>query len=130
MLTRDQAKAKVQEHGSIAAAAKKCGVARSTFQYYLKGQPVPSTGKGRTIAEFRASHDKNYIVPRKIAAALAVLGEGWEYEQKFSQLAGVSLAELAAYRSAFEDHVVLVDRSKRLWAGTRSMAQKMREMVS
>lgn len=95
-----------------------------------KAQPS-STGIGRSLDEFRANHDKSFIVPRKIKAALEKLGPGWQSELEFAKLAGVSMTDLAAYRPQFEAFVVAVSRdgTRRVWAGTKGLADKMREMV-
>ena len=96
--------------------------------------PVQPAGKpvGRSLDDFKSNYDKSYIVPNKLRAALAKLDGGWLYEVDFAKLAGVNLADLAAFRSAFEDHVVVLngnDRGKRVWAGTKAAAAKMREMI-
>lgn len=88
---------------------------------------------GKSLQEFRAEHDKSYIVPLKIREAIKKLGvDGWEYEVQFLRLAGLSVTDLAAYRDEFADHFVVVGgrNPKRLWAGSVGLAQKMREMVS
>lgn len=88
---------------------------------------------GRSLQDFRAEHDKSFIVPLKIREALKKLGaEGWDYEVQFLRLAGLSVTDLAAYRDEFADHFVVVGgrNPKRLWAGSAALAQKMREMVS
>lgn len=97
-----------------------------------KPQPKPT---GRSLDEFRAAHDKSYIVPRKIRAALATLGPGgWAYEAEFIKLAGVSHTELGAYRTQFEEHVVTLrgteHSGRRAWAGTKALAEKLRAMVA
>lgn len=85
---------------------------------------------GRDLSEFRAEHDKDYIVPQKIQEALKQLGDGWEYEAQFIRLAGLSQTDFANYRESFMDFCVVVDRSgKRAWAGTKALANKLREMV-
>jgi hypothetical protein len=85
---------------------------------------------GKTLADFRAAHDKDFIVPAKIRDALKALGDGWEAEVEFLRLAKVSTTDLAMYRDQFADHWVVVDRSgKRVWAGTKTLADKMRSMV-
>lgn len=94
-------------------------------------QPAAKT-VGRSIDEFKASYDKSYIVPSKIKAALQKLDHSWLYEVDFAKLAGVNLADLGAFRPAFEDHVVVLsgqDRGKRVWTGTKAAATKMREML-
>ena len=138
-MTKEQIAAEVQKHGSQAKAAKALGISPSSVSDLLRGatefikakSPSGQTSQvGRSITEFKESHDKSYIVPKKIKAALAALGGGWEYEMPFAKLAGVSLGDLSAYRAMFEDHIVMVEKSKRAWAGTRLTADKMREMVN
>lgn len=87
---------------------------------------------GKSIEEFRAAHDKSFIVPRRIKEALEKLGATWQTELEFAKLAGISITDLAAFRQQFEDFVVHVSRdgSRRVWAGTKGLAQKMREMVA
>lgn len=100
-----------------------------------KQAKVPPKPTGRSLDEFRAAHDKSFIVPRKLKAALASLGPGgWAYEAEFVKLAGVSHTELGAYRSQFEDHIVILKGTehsgRRAWAGTKALAEKLRAMVS
>lgn len=88
----------------------------------------------RTVASFRAEHDKDVIVPNKIRKALeAILAEGpehHEYETEFVRRASVSIGELAAYRNQFEDHIVEAPHqgkaSKRIWFGSAKVARKLR----
>lgn len=86
---------------------------------------------GRTLNDFRAAHDKNFIVPNKIRAALEKLGDGWEYEMEFMRLAGICTTDLATFRDQFGDHIVSTGgkNPKRVWAGTKALATKLREMV-
>lgn len=129
-LSAQQARAAMQDGSTMTQAAKKLGVARSTLARALRASR-PGAGEtcGRSLNEFRACHDKSYIVPAKIKAALERLGGGWEYELQFVKLAGISLADLSAFRAMFEDHIVLIERTKRAWAGTKATAAKLREMV-
>lgn len=98
-----------------------------------KAQPSSPAVKplGRSLEEFRANHDKSFIVPGRIKAALEKLGNGWQSELEFAKLAGVSMTDLGAYRAQFEAFVVPVSRdgSRRVWAGSKTVAEKMREMV-
>ena len=120
----------VKKYGTITAAAKALGIAQSTLSDRLKRASQPKgDATGRSLSEFRATHDKSYIVPKKIRDGLAKLGEGWEYEMNFAKIAGISLSDLAAFRSLFEEHMVVVDRTRRAWAGTKATAAKMRAMV-
>lgn len=97
-----------------------------------KAQPsTPSKPMGRSLEEFRANHDKSFIVPAKIKAALEKLGNGWQSELEFAKLAGLSMTDLGAYRAQFDAFVVPISRdgSRRVWAGTKAFASRMREMI-
>jgi hypothetical protein len=122
---------------NMTEAAALLGVTRSTLSKRLdragkNGATLAPKKVGRSIDEFRATHDKDFIVPQRIRDGLAALGDGWEYEVAFSKLAGVNLADLGNYRSQFDDHIITIrrDGGKRAWAGTKASAAKMREMVS
>lgn len=86
---------------------------------------------GKGLQEFRALHDKAFIVPTKIKAALEALADGWEYEAAFIKLAGISQADCSAYRDQFEEFVVIVGgkTQKRVWCGTKKLATQLRGMV-
>jgi len=125
---------------SYQAIANAVGVSKSivhkAFGARKRGKSLPSPAKatepkraGRSLAEFRATYDKDTIVPGKIKAALKTLGGGWEYEAQFARLAQVSLADLGNYRDQFANHVITLRESRRAWAGTTALAQAMREML-
>lgn len=130
--------------GGLAEAARAMGMPRTTLAGKLESAKklgmkvrgssaqVSPAGAGRGLDEFRVNFDKSYIVPKRIAAALEKLGSGWQYEVEFSKLAGVNLTDLAHYRPQFEEFVVALNRDggKRVWAGTKGFAAKLREMVS
>lgn len=106
-------------------------MAKSKPKEPAKAQPAPRA-VGRSLDEFRKSYDKSHIVPTRIKAALAGLGGAWMTELEFAKLAGVSVPDLAAYREAYEEHVVVLlgqHKGKRLWAGTKQAAARMREML-
>lgn len=97
---------------------------------------APQKKPGRSLEDFRAAHDKSYIVPRLLTEALEKLGASWVYELEIIKLAGISTTDLAAYRDQFEDHIVLASRSrtssssaKRIWCGTKEFAAELRAMV-
>ena len=92
---------------------------------------VVEQGGGRTLAEFRSVYDKDFVVPAKIASALKRLGaNGWETEMNFARMAGISMQDISNYREKYMDHVVLVERgSRRIWAGTKGLAAKLRSMT-
>jgi len=119
--------------GSTDKVARELKIGESSVRRHLKAangnsSPPPKT-VGRSVEEFRAAHDKNFILPRKIKDALAKLGRGWAYEMEFVKLAGVSLGDLANYRGMFDQHIVLVERTRRAWAGTKTVAEELREMI-
>ena len=94
----------------------------------MSKKPAP---KGKDLTAFRAAHDPAFIVPQKIRAALAELGESWESEVEFIRRSGTSTTNLALFREEFSDFYVEVGgrNAKRLWAGTKGFAAKMRETV-
>lgn len=128
------AHAALKKHGTNAAAARALGMPRSTFERRLKHPTAPPVAVerkvGKGLSDFRAQHDKDFIVPKKIKTALDALGSGWEYELEFSRLAGVSATDLNLYREQFADYWLVIGRSgKRAWAGSKSTAESMRAMV-
>ena len=89
------------------------------------------TAAGKTLDDFRAAFDKSFIVPKKIAAALEKLGDGWEYNHDFSKTSDVSVNDLSMFAEQFEPHIVdIAGRSrKRIWFGDPKVAAKARAMV-
>lgn len=88
---------------------------------------------GKDIEAFRAAHDKSFIVPKRIKDGLAALGDSWEYEAEFIKRCGVSQTDFAFYREHFADFYVETSgstnkRGKRVWAGTKAFASKLREV--
>lgn len=89
----------------------------------------------RTLADFRAAHDPDVMVPARIRAALLELekvgAEEWRYEAEFLPLARVSTTQLAQYRDQFAAHIVetagVSGRSpKRIWFATTKAAKSAR----
>jgi hypothetical protein len=89
---------------------------------------------GKDIDSFRQLHDKNFKVPRQIKAALAELGDAWEYEGEFIKRCGVSVTDFAHFRDQFSDHWLEAKttsrNTKRVWCGTKKFADKLREFSS
>lgn len=87
----------------------------------------------KSLADFKAAHDKSTIVPGKIKAGLEGLGkDGWEYEADFVKRCGVSVNDFSRFREQFNDYYVSIggDRSgKRAWAGSTALADKMRSLL-
>lgn len=95
----------------------------------------PVSTKGKDLGAFRAAHDKAYIIPRKIKAALAELGDSWEYESDFIRRCAMSSTDFARYRDQFAEFFVETrssggNRGKRVWTGTKAFAAKLREIDS
>lgn len=87
---------------------------------------------GKTLDEFRAAHDKSYIVPKKIRDGLAALGDSWEYEVEFIRRCGLSVTDLAAYRDPeFTEFYLEVGgrNPKRIWCGTKKFAEQLRALL-
>lgn len=86
--------------------------------------------KGKDFEVFRQLHDPAYIVPKKIKEGLDALGEGsWEYEEEFRKRCGISSPNVfSPYRSDFKDFWVEVPgkTTKRIWAGSKALATKIR----
>jgi hypothetical protein len=94
-----------------------------------------ATAKPRTLADFRAAHDPDVIVPNKIRVALEKVGaagpENFEYEMEFAKLAGISVNQLAAYRDQFAKHIVETGgthgrKGKLVYFGDPKVAAKLR----
>jgi len=88
--------------------------------------------KGKDLDAFRAAHDKSFIVPKRIKEGLVALGESWEYEHEFIKRCGLSQTDFAKYRDQFSDFWLLVpgQNPKRVWAGTKAFAAKLRERAA
>jgi hypothetical protein len=100
-----------------------------------KTAPAPVKRVGKTLADFRAAHDKDFIVPNRMKAAIKALGsDGWEYETEFMKLAGISTTDLSAYRDQFADFQAVATttkmsgggvRKKIIWCGSTGFAKKL-----
>lgn len=114
---------------SCKAMAAKLRVSPSSVERAFKRDSSDGKAAGRSLSEFRSTYDKATIIPAKVKEALKSLGTGWEYEVQFAKLAGVSLADLGAFRDQFAPHVVSLREGRRAWAGTAATAKQMREML-
>jgi hypothetical protein len=86
--------------------------------------------KAKSFDDFRKSHDKNFIIPEALKAGIAALTPtGWEYEGAFWKSLPVSTTDGAKFREQFNDFIVTVDRTKRIWCGSKALATKMREAL-
>lgn len=88
--------------------------------------------KAKTLADFRAAHDKSVVIPNKINVALAAMlkegAENFEYEADILRRAGVSTTDLAMFRDRFAEHIVEVGgkNPKRVWFADPKVAKKAR----
>ena len=133
-MTKQEAEAAMKKYGSKTKASQMLRVSHHTLSKALNGAGSPDkpTAKtaGRSLTEFRATYDKDTIVPQRIREGIRALAGGWEYESAFAKLAGVSLSDLGNYREQFEQHIVTIRRDgKRAWASTPKMAAAMKEML-
>ena len=89
----------------------------------------------RTLADFRAAHDPDVMIPAKIRAALETLEkegpEEWRYEAEFISLAKVSQTQMGQYRDQFTAHIVEAPAiggraPKRVWFATTKAARAAR----
>ena len=96
-------------------------------------KPQPTIKKtGRDVDAFRAAHDRNFIIPRRIKDAIERLGaDSWEYEQPFMKMAELSATDIGMFRAEFLDFIVEVGarNKKRVWCGSKALANKLRAMV-
>lgn len=92
----------------------------------------PEKTPGKTLADFRAAHDKNVIVPAKLKKALADMEaehpENWSYEADVIKRAGISQTEMSTFRDQFADHIVETSgkTQKRVWFASAKVAAKVR----
>jgi len=133
----------VAKYASIRAAATAEGIPYTTLRRWLAKEagnksvgcqmkladantkPAP----GRSLSDFRSMYDKDTIIPARIKEALKTMGD-WMYEVEFAKHAGVSLADLGAYRDQFADLVVTTrGEGRRAWGRTAGIAKQMREML-
>lgn len=86
----------------------------------------------KSLADFRAAHDKNVIVPSKIKKALEAMEkdgpENWAYEADFIKAAGISQTDVSMFREQFAAHVVETGGKspKKVWFASAKIAAKAR----
>lgn len=90
--------------------------------------------KPRTIADFRAAHDPDIIIPGKFRVAFAAMEkigpEHYLYETEFQKFAGIGLQQLAAYRDKFADHITeIAENKKKVYWPTAKVASRMRPKI-
>jgi len=90
------------------------------------------SAKPKTLADFRAAHDLNVIVPTKIKHTLAEMlaehAENWLYEVDFLKRAGVSNSHISGFRDQFAANIIETrgHNPKRIWFASPKVAAKAR----
>jgi 7-cyano-7-deazaguanine synthase in queuosine biosynthesis len=135
-MTRDEAAAAVEQHGSRRKAAAALHCSRHTIDAALAGESKPAAPAGprpkvpvRSMSEFRQTYDLETIVPQRVNAALKELAGGWLYVVEFAKLAGVTTTQLSAFRDRYAKHIVAVKDSRRVWVVRPALAEEMRRMI-
>lgn len=91
--------------------------------------------QARTIADFKASHDRETVVSAKVAAAIEALlkigPQHYEYEGDFIKLAKISNSDLPLIREKFKAHIVEAaavhgKTARRVWVGSVKVAKELR----
>lgn len=89
----------------------------------------------KTLADFKAAHDRSVIVPNKIRVALAaMLKEGpeqYEYETDFIKRAAISQADMGEFRDQFVKYIVMTAAvhgraGRRVWFADPKVARLAR----
>jgi hypothetical protein len=92
---------------------------------------------GKTLADLRAVHDKNVVVPTRIKNALAKmieLGTEWEYEGDFVKMTGLSVTDFSRFRDQFTDFWAELpstngkSSARRAWFATKKLADAWKEI--
>jgi hypothetical protein len=89
------------------------------------------TTKAKTLADLRAVHDDDVVIPNRIRAQFAAMlkkgPEEWDYESDFLRDAKVSNSKIGAYRDQFTKHVAATKDGKRIWFADAKVAAKFRK---
>jgi hypothetical protein len=92
--------------------------------------------RAKTLADFRAAHDPDVIIPNRIRAGLAAIekegAENWLSEGDFLKLTALSTTQLAQHRDKFGAHIIEQSSGrsgkagKRFYFGSAKVAAKLR----
>lgn len=85
-----------------------------------------------SLSDLDRQYNPNVIVPARIRAALAKLGDNAMTALNFQREANVTTLHLSQFADQFEDHLVTVregGRPKVLWCGTAAFAAKVKERL-
>jgi hypothetical protein len=70
-----------------------------------------------------------YDIPTRIAAGLKKLGDRWIHEPDLVRLCGLNPQQFTPHSKGFKEFIVREpqgERDKRVWAGTKAYAAKLR----
>ena len=85
-----------------------------------------------SLEDLDQQYNPNVIIPQRIRAGLAKLGDHAMTSLNFQREANVTTLQLAQFAEQFEDHIVIVRESgkpKTLWCGTPAFARKVKERL-
>jgi len=85
-----------------------------------------------SLTDLDNAYNPNVIVPAKIKAALAKLGDHAMTSVNFHKEAGITLLQLSQFGEEFEEFQVVIrenGKPKTLWCGTKAFALKVKERL-
>jgi len=94
--------------------------------------PSKKPSAAMDLSDLDKKFNPNVIIPAKIKAALAKLGEGAMTSLDFQRESGVTTMQLSQFADQFESFIVTVrdsGRPKVLWCGTEAFAKKVKERL-
>lgn len=96
----------------------------------MKKKPKKPTAL--SMEDLDRQFNPNVIIPARIRAGLAKLGDHAMTAMNFQHEANVTTVQLAQFSEMFEKHQVVVrdgGKPKVLWCGTEAFARKVRERL-
>jgi hypothetical protein len=85
-----------------------------------------------SLEDLDKQYNPNVIIPARIRAGLAKLGDNAMTAMNFQREANVTTLQLVQFAEQFEGHQVVVrdgGKPKTLWCGTEAFARKVRERL-
>jgi hypothetical protein len=85
-----------------------------------------------SLDDLDKQYNPNVIIPARIRAGLAKLGDHAMTPMNFQYEANVTTVQLAQFAEMFEKHQVIIrdgGKPKTLWCGTEAFARKVRERL-
>jgi hypothetical protein len=97
-----------------------------------KRKPKQTTNGAMSMDDLDKQFNPNVIIPARIRAGLAKLGDHAMTAMNFQREANVTTVQLAQFSEQFEGFQVVVrdgGKPKTLWCGTEAFARKVRERL-